>query len=81
MKSSQIVVLFYLINNRYEKEEEVEDKYTCEICKNTYDLVNDESWNDKKAIDELHINFSDIDIDITPLSVVCDDCYNIIMKQ
>ena len=56
------------------------EKYTCDHCGGTFNKTRDETWSDEKAMKEYRERFPDEPPD-EPLSVICDDCYKIIMNQ
>lgn len=47
--------------------------FTCSSCLNEYNLMDNEEWNDKKAMEEYKNNFPETQGD--PVAVICDDCY------
>ena len=52
------------------------ETYTCARCEKTYE----KTWTDEEAMKETKENFGE-DIEIEDCSVVCDDCYNILMGK
>ena len=56
-------------------------KYTCAKCGETFDLVEDETWSSEKAKAEYAERFPDELESDEPRAVVCDDCYQIMMRQ
>ncbi len=51
--------------------------FICYACKEEFTSVQDEDWNDQKANNEMIANGFE---DEPNLTVVCDDCYNEIMR-
>lgn len=47
-------------------------EFTCCKCKNTYQKINDESWNEFKAAEEMLALYPEAKND--PTDIVCDDC-------
>ena len=52
------------------------NEYTCAHCGKTYN----KGVNDEEATKETKANFGE-DTKIEDCAVICDDCYNVIMKQ
>ena len=52
------------------------DEYTCARCGKTYK----KGRPDDEAMKETKEQFGE-DVDIKDCDVICDDCYNVIMKQ
>ncbi len=53
-------------------------EFTCFHCKNTYEKLNNETWNDFKAAEELLTLYPETKND--PTDILCDDC-NELFKQ
>lgn len=50
-------------------------QYTCNLCAGVFD----EAWSDEEAVDELKATFPGFAVE--QCSVVCDDCYQKIIKE
>lgn len=51
------------------------NKYTCAVCYEVYEFVENEKWNDLKATQEfleVHPEYANTN---EVLEIVCDDCY------
>jgi len=55
------------------------NEYKCAACGETYEYVRDETWNDESATTEYRNTFG---MEPNPKldAVVCDDCYNAMLK-
>jgi hypothetical protein len=51
----------------------------CEHCNGFFEATRDETWDEKKAIAEMRMKFPDAKLE--DCAVVCDPCYQIIMRQ
>jgi hypothetical protein len=51
----------------------------CEHCGEEFEPLDDEQWNDAKAAAELEQNFPGAPIE--ECAVICEDCYQRIMRQ
>lgn len=51
----------------------------CEYCGDFFEATRDETWDDKKALAELQQNFPGAKLE--DCDVICDPCYQIIMRQ
>lgn len=49
-------------------------EFTCALCLNTFDKINDETWNNFKASEEFLNLCPEAKND--PTDSVCDDCYD-----
>jgi hypothetical protein len=47
-------------------------EYTCEICFEIYQKMNNEEWNDYKASEEVLALYPETKND--PMDIICDDC-------
>ncbi len=55
-----------------------QEQYQCAVCKEVFDLQDDEEWSDEKAKAELKQTFGDVPIE--SCDIVCDDCYRKMVK-
>lgn len=54
-------------------------EYVCAACGGTFNEIENDAWNDKKAREELERNFGTIPVEAC--EKVCDDCYRQIIKE
>lgn len=69
---------FYCDSCRKEHNKAVQDHYTCAACEKTYCRISNEDWNEEKILTEMKHNFGDIPED--QRTIVCDDCYKILIR-
>lgn len=49
------------------------NQYQCSLCNKIYDLVNDEDWNNEKALKEFERDFGEEKN--AKMTMVCNSCY------
>jgi len=79
LNCKEIVDKGHWIKEHIEEDEDMdlkENEYQCTRCGNIYE----KTWTDEEAMEETKDNFGK-EIVNKPMDVICEDCYNIIMKQ
>lgn len=63
----------------FSSSEIADNEYRCGACGLTFEFIRDETWSDVAAVAEFRATFGDVALE-EPSVVVCDDCYEKVMK-
>lgn len=53
-------------------------EFTCDVCEETFETINDASWNSFKAAEEMLTLMPEAKND--PTGITCDDCFQEFLK-